>query len=814
MIPQPNGLLYLLQNVPIENYQNQLDFRNEEEQANYFLTKRATKSYPTTGYTFLREHQAIQIEIKYDSSIDCNYLMYQNNVDDEDVPAPTGKWYYCFITRSEYINEYTTRFYIQEDAWQTWQFQIKFQQSFIERMHVSSDQIGEHVVDEGLGIGEYITRNTLFKTFSSWWIVIQSTVDLSQSDLPPTSSTRVNGIYSGVATFVYDNLNTIDSVLKRVADAGKSQAITGIYMVPKSAFPSAVNGTRVISAVYDKEALNWELKDTAPFVYQYSWGTESYRPTNNKLYCYPYMVYVLGATTGGAVDLQPQYLSNPNQISCTIIYSVFSNGCAMCYPNKYLDRDGINYNVQLSQWPQCQWIQDNFLNWSAVANIKQKWADTNNNARMWKNMGDTGINALGQLARLNPVGALIGGVQGVAQNLYDYTYNQEQIDRAMSEQTELAQIVPPSANGTANATPLIGDMSFGFYLTIRTITPDRAKQIDKYFTMYGYKVNAMDFINLRSRPYFNYFKTNGINLTGNINNDSLNKIRKMFDSGTRIWHDPTKVGDFTVDNKPGGVKPTPPSPDEPIPTPSGNIKVTINGGKGGGSYQPGDVITISANNPEDFKEWSLNPDNNKSGYFDYINVTPTKFTVGTIPVTITAEEKSKPPEPTPVEGETIADLMTRDIGAVEWDETVRKIQTWYWGSYKKLHWCASAISYYAYMGGWQKHVGKSADVDALWQQLKKKYLNRPRDGWWVTKYYGGSNTMPKRGDLIFFSGGHTLADLTHVGVVVSVSGTSITYCSGNTTNPTKGEPDGIFNKTLDITNKYIVGFCYIDYGGE
>lgn len=60
--------------------------------------------------------------------------MYQNE-------AYSDKWFYAFITKMEYVNNNMTRIEIATDVWQTWQFDITFKESFIERemINVSDD---------------------------------------------------------------------------------------------------------------------------------------------------------------------------------------------------------------------------------------------------------------------------------------------------------------------------------------------------------------------------------------------------------------------------------------------------------------------------------------------------------------------------------------------------------------------------------------------------------------------------------------------------------------------------------------------------
>ena len=52
--------------------------------------------------------------------------MYKNN-------NYTDKWFYAFITGMRYINDNLTEVSIVTDVFQTWQFDLIYKQSFVER---------------------------------------------------------------------------------------------------------------------------------------------------------------------------------------------------------------------------------------------------------------------------------------------------------------------------------------------------------------------------------------------------------------------------------------------------------------------------------------------------------------------------------------------------------------------------------------------------------------------------------------------------------------------------------------------------------
>ena len=118
--------------LTIDN-KNQLTFNNLQAQTNYFLSIEDYIDIDECSYQ--RKDNIIRFPAHIDTIIQYDYVMYKNkNYDD--------KWFYAFIIGMEYDNEGMTNVAIQTDVFQTWQFDILWKQSFIEReMLAVSDDI-------------------------------------------------------------------------------------------------------------------------------------------------------------------------------------------------------------------------------------------------------------------------------------------------------------------------------------------------------------------------------------------------------------------------------------------------------------------------------------------------------------------------------------------------------------------------------------------------------------------------------------------------------------------------------------------------
>lgn len=123
MAIQPQTDLRLLK-VPftIDN-KNQLTFSNKNAQTSYFL---GLSHLEINNISYQRKDSIIRYPAHIDSIIQYNYCMYQNE-------NYTNKWFYAYITGMRYINDGMTEILIQTDVYQTWQFDITFKESFVER---------------------------------------------------------------------------------------------------------------------------------------------------------------------------------------------------------------------------------------------------------------------------------------------------------------------------------------------------------------------------------------------------------------------------------------------------------------------------------------------------------------------------------------------------------------------------------------------------------------------------------------------------------------------------------------------------------
>lgn len=187
----------------------------------------------------------------------------------------------------------------------------------------------------------------------------------------------------------------------------------------------------------------------------------------------------------------------------------------------------------------------------------------------------SGLGAIASLLSLN-FGGVVNGAMGVAQagiNQHFNTLSNNLNNSQLKEKNKLSNFeVSSLANAkttdllnTPNSIKTSGnDTLFNLVNSNRKIDiiefglDFRYKhRIYDYFVKYGYKVNKWEKINVNSRRYFNFIKTNTCNIVGDeIPHEYLEEIKDIFNRGVTIWHvdNGANIGDYSVSQLKGNVE--------------------------------------------------------------------------------------------------------------------------------------------------------------------------------------------------------------------------------------------------------------------
>ena len=518
---------------------NQLTFSNATDQYNYFTS---LPYLVEPELTYQRKDGVIRFrtgenQVQFEDLLQYNYVMYQNTSYD-------SKWFYAYVTDIKYVNDGMSEMTIETDVFQTWQFEIQYMNSFIEREHVSDDTVGAHTIPEGLETGDYVcnTVGNLATNLKNCYVAAMTTV-IPDGLTVNTFHTRYGGVFCGGCMLVFQDWLSACNFTRAYDLVNKPEAITAMFMLPQSLVGSVtwttcgmtegshtINFSCAVVPYTDSETV---LANTSVSLQT---TLNGYSPKNNKMLTYPYNYFYVSNTVGADVEFRYEdFVNNAPSFKTVGVATIGASIRSVPINYKKLSDTGTSYNhfnagIPGPKYPVCGWTNDAFTNWLTEQSV-------NNTLGFWG--GAAGI-AVGAALVATGVGTaagvgLIGGGVGSIINTM----------KAVNEHSQ----IPPQTKGNTNT----GDVAFGsgsfeqpyYKMSVRY---EYAKMIDDYFTMYGYKVNRLATPNIHKRAHWDYIKTIDVNLEGNIPEGDLAKIRDLFNNGITFWHNASTFLNYSSSN--------------------------------------------------------------------------------------------------------------------------------------------------------------------------------------------------------------------------------------------------------------------------
>lgn len=523
-----------LLSVPLENdYQHTLYFETAAAQETYFKNQTIKSG---SDFSYQRKENLIRYPAHFDDLVGCNYVMYKN-------ANYSGKWFYAFIKKMEYVNDGNTNIFIETDVIQTWLFDYELKKSFVEREHVDSDGLGAHTVPERLELGEYICNKHSKAGYcdeTDLLIVVGST---RTPDGEQVNGKLYNNIYSGINYYTFANTqagaNELQEWLASFSGDGAADAITCMFLAPKRLTDLRDDHTTVGSNFIDTHYINGDESLSINSAIDMTDGTlDGYTPKNKKLLCYPYRYLLVSNNAGCSVPFQyEQFKQTVNGVTAPIDPQFKIEGCLT--PGTSIRMIPLNYKgigrndeegINLGKFPCLNWTSDVYTNWLTQNGVNIAISAVGGLATI---AGGIGLIATGAGA-IAGAGAITSGILGVASSVGEvYSHS----------------LQPPQAQGNINSGDIVtasGNNDFHFY--DMSIKREYAAIIDNYFSMYGYKVNQLKKPNFAHRANYWYTKTIDANIAGAIPMDDLQKIKECYNRGITFWKNTTNIRDYSVDN--------------------------------------------------------------------------------------------------------------------------------------------------------------------------------------------------------------------------------------------------------------------------
>ena len=514
-----------------------------------------------SNYSFIQNGK-ISVGFTYTQCLTSNYIAFQN-------PNYTSKWFFAFIDKVEYESNKSTIIYYTIDNWTTWFDNLIFKPCYVIREHTNDDSIGANTIDEGLAVPEVEQVNILETDYldNDLYICVATNWDPSiHSDETNTGNSikyKDGEGYNGVTMFnnntfgsllcLFDfsdtGLTNLENFLFLTNKQGHIDDVHDMFIVPKCIF---TNQTDLLTKNLVCEQLSFipfpphfdtitisykQVSYMSPnrdntyfrnveFTPNYDYG--DYSVKNNKCYVYPYNYLMVSNNIGNqniykleefddVEDFEPG--DKILQIQMSLSIGMSGRIVPVRYKGRQFDYDNA---LSLAKFPTCSWSADSYTNWLTQQSV---------------NSSNAGLSVAADV--VSGGNLLAGVIVSAASEIATFYGGYKK-----------AQLLPEITSGQST-----GDVNFGnhnnhFTLVQYRIKLEHLRQIDDYFSRFGYKTLRVKTPNIIGRSNYNYIEIGqGERFAfGEVPPEALNEINQTAQNGLTIWHNHNNVGNFNVSN--------------------------------------------------------------------------------------------------------------------------------------------------------------------------------------------------------------------------------------------------------------------------
>lgn len=484
-------------------YSDVMSHGNKQVQASYFAGK---AKFTCTNAVPIRNN-VVRVPYTADQLYDCNYVMYQNaNFAD--------KWFYAFIQKITWINVNVSELELVEDVWETWQFDLTYHPCYVERQHINNDTYGMWREPEPFDVSNKLqrfrTRTNMRSTgnkIAIFWVPQDAQyLPWKQGDL--VSMCQVSTISpNNLDDFFKENIQPL-------IDVGLSDNVISVFMCP--------------GFVASGDTYNLTLNRNSYM------SLDGYVPANKKMLCFPYNSIQVASQNGVQAEYMMELFEDNTmefKVQGSLSPDLTLYGSFVNY-EKLQDTDptpNSAYTSVVSGWPQVMFSGLATLGFvqNAASQALQLTAGIREEVGKWiPKLAPAVLSGLAG-GKTDIIEKNAGTIGNIASSLYESA--QVEAERmATGDYSRIGQL--PSSTSAWQIYQ--GEFCF----LHNTIDAKRAELYDKYLTRYGYAVNTISSPITSGREIFNFVKTKGAIITGNIPVYAKMLLESAFDQGITIWH--------------------------------------------------------------------------------------------------------------------------------------------------------------------------------------------------------------------------------------------------------------------------------------
>lgn len=491
----PNTSLYICRGIPWNSDYSHVRLFESADVANTYILSKA--AYTKTQYSYISPSKQIRVDGMADQYRDCNYIAWKNT-------GYSNKWFYAFITDVTYLADNTCLIAFEYDIFQTWWYSCTVNPSYVEREHVTDDTIGANTVPENVVMGDPVNVASSNNYIPHKWYMYATQVFDRLSEV--TSWTEPGAGGNEVSGYYKLNLTSRE----------QAQQIVKLY-TQKGMLESLISMFALTDETSASSSVTYSI--TRPT------GFDGYTPKNNKLLCYPYN-YMTLVLAGSETPYRFEYFTD-GTAAFNLKAPKYAGGSSYVYPVGYEKESNttasfaLEHSVPTGAYPTASFGANAFQNYLvqygpqlAVGLIGQV------------------VQIASAIPNIATAGEAVTAEGSIANSVLDLR------TRSLNSQT---------VAGTQSVAQLAYDTQLIIRLVSKQILPEYAKIIDEYFTAFGYKVCRIKTPNITGRPAWNYVKTIGANVSGNVPEYAETALKGMLNNGVTFWHT-NDVGNYSLDN--------------------------------------------------------------------------------------------------------------------------------------------------------------------------------------------------------------------------------------------------------------------------
>lgn len=534
---RPETKVYLCEQVPLDDtYTDTLDFADKIAQAAYFTSKATHKytnlSYQRVNNSIANPRAALTCRVPdlADKLYNCNYMMFQNN-------NFGTKWFYAFIKQVNYISPECTEIVYEIDNIQTWLFDFKVGECYVEREHSSSDAPFENILTEPINVTEYTCTGEKYEYPTEQYITLHATTN---SEGEQAGIGFNGGIFDGLYTACLEKSleeqnGTIAKMLTNYVSKAEDKSLPNWSI-------NNTNAANVVGLTMSRTKIGFasttETKDTG--FNNVVERVNTIKIVNKKLLNSQFRYFLFVGADGKTQIIKPE-MFNISPLPLRI--KAYINPSSM--PNTTfipLSYDGLeenwNYAIIDDELVQCGWATDGYT----------RWLQEHQNS-FSRGLVLAGLKIAAGLATAGAASTASMAVEGTATAAAGKLAMGK-----LSSEREDAKNLPDMANGNIFS----GSASFSNNrpsLTIYEVCADEKsiQRADKFLTKFGYLKKETKIPNRKSRSLWNYVKTGIPLITGSIPVSAMETIKTALNNGITFWHD-SDLGNYNRNNEVTGLE--------------------------------------------------------------------------------------------------------------------------------------------------------------------------------------------------------------------------------------------------------------------